>query len=256
MKRLAPIFALLLLAALPLSLAGQTLVIGYMKVAPENESLYLEVEKQWKEIHKKRIEAGQITGWQLWKKHFAGSEDEYQYAVINWYNDLGQYFAPSPEGFWEEVSGLFDDGLYEKTLKSRAMVRVEVQHNMASAENNKGAGFIVINHMKPAEGKWDDYVEMEREVFKPLHEEGISRGHRSHWGLWVSYPYEKGQGRLITVDGYADAAQMFGDNGGGDIFSEVHPDLDPSEVWNKISGLREMESIEFWELVDSVFPEE
>jgi len=34
-----------------------------MKIAPENEALYLEVEIKWKEIHRKRIEA--IEFWEM-----------------------------------------------------------------------------------------------------------------------------------------------------------------------------------------------
>jgi len=248
--------AALAAALIPLSLTAQnpTVVVEFMKVTQESEATYLEVEQAWKKIHQKRVEEGLAAGWQLWRKVYAGYKDPYQYITVNWYDDYAQSFKPLPEGFLESFMNGPDSEILNQTAGSRVLAHMEVSHQEGVADNSQGATLIVINRMKVRPGDQSDYVKMEMEVFKPLHEEAIRRGLRSHWGIWSNWPFDKGQAAYITVDGYTDASQLTAD--GEDYFSEVHPDLNVDEVSDKIMKLRYMESSEIWELVESVFPEE
>ena len=82
MKKHLRMISMLLFAAITLSCLSQndaTVMIMYMKVKPGEVDKYLKLEKEWKKIHQARMEKGYITGWQLWQKMYAGTEDEYQY---------------------------------------------------------------------------------------------------------------------------------------------------------------------------------
>jgi hypothetical protein len=212
------------------------------------------VEQAWKKIHQKRVEDGLAAGWQLWKKVNSGYNDPYQYITVNWYNDFAQYFTPTPDGYLDQFMNGEDAEILNQTSASRVLAHMEFIHQLGQVDNNQGANLIVVNHMKVKPGNETDYVKIELEVFKPLHEEGIRRGLRSHWSIWSSWPYDKGQATYTTVDGYSDAAQFTSD--GEDYFSQVHPDLNMDEVSEKILKLRNMESTEIWILLESVFPEE
>ncbi|MCK5135001.1 MAG: hypothetical protein KAR19_04375 [Bacteroidales bacterium] len=250
------ILSFLLLAALPCTLLAQntTLVIEYMKVTQESESTYLEVEKAWKKIHQKRIEDGLSVGWQLWRNRYAGYGDEFQYVTIHWYKDWAHSFTPNPEGFYDEFWNGEDAEILAKTLDSRVLVATDVVHEVLSAENNGPVKYIVINHMKVKPGQESEYVKMEEDIFKPLHEEAIKRGYKAHWGVWSFWPFKEGQATYTAVDGFNTVEQLTG-GVGEDLLPIVHPDKSWDEVSEKVNETRKLVSAEIWELVDFVFPE-
>lgn len=254
MKKNHVLLSMLLFAAMGVGLQAQSVRVDYMKVDWGNQGLYEEVEQEWKKLHQKKADAGIITGWQLWRKLYSAG-DPYQYMTINWYKDMEHSFEEGPEGFWESAMEGIDEEMMNKTLESRTMVKTMMSHTLASTENNKPARYIVVNSMKPHEGKWNDYVAFERDVIKPLFEARIEQGALASWGLWQTYPYEQDDVRLVTVDGFESAEQMFMNWNFRENFEAVHPDRDWNESYQEMSQLRTMESVEIWELVDSVWPE-
>ena len=258
MKSLSKVFAFLLLAALPFSLFAQNpvVVLGYMKVEQGKVGDYLKIEQDWKKIHQKKMEAGMITGWQLFRNLYAGAEDPYQYIAVNWYQNYEKSFEEVwPDGLLDDVFSEEEwEEVWEMTLKSRKMAFIEVSHQVVTDDSNEPAKYILVNRMKVKPGMESAYVEMERDIYKPIHEELIKRGLMSHWGLWITWPFKEGQARYTTVDGYRDLAQLTA--GGEDVLSSVHPDMTWDELNEKIMKLREVVSTELWELVDFVFPEE
>lgn len=260
MKTILKFFAILLLAVLPLSLMAQsaTIVINYMKVNPGMEGDYVKTEMEgWKRIHEKRIEAGIMSGWQLWRNVYASDDDPYQYITLDWYENLPHSLKGDPEGFWEnEISVLFAEGegkkYWEMTLASRTLARKDVMHRTMQAENNKGSKYILVNRMKVKPGMEQAYLEAEGTYSKPLQEAKIEDGQMSHWSAWQAWPYKKGQIRFSTVDGYESLEQM--EAGGEDLLGKVHPDMTWDDWAKKVSEHRTMASVELWELVDSAFP--
>jgi len=260
MKTVFRLFAILLLAVLPLSLMAQnaTIVINYMKVNPGMEGDYVQSEREgWKPIHEKRIEAGVMSGWQLWRNVYAGSDDPYQYITIDWYEGLAHTVKGDPEGFWEnEISGLFTEEemtkYWQMTINSRTLSRKDVLHRIMEAENSKGAKYIFVNRMKVKPGMDNAYLESEGTYSKPLQEAKIEAGQMSHWGVWQAWPYKKGQIRFSTVDGYESLEQM--SNVSEEMLEKVHPGMTWAEWAKKVSEHRTMASVELWELVDYAFP--
>ena len=244
------------MAVFCLSLSAQNpkVVVEFMKVTQEFESTYPQVEEAWKKVHQKRIREGVSSGWQRWRKVHAGYNDPYQYITVNWYNDYAQSFKPVPDGFFDEFMNGPDAEIMNQTAASRVLAHVQVSHQMGVAENSQGSSLIVVNRMKVKPENASAYAEMEMEVFKPLHEEAIKRGLRTHWGIWTNWPYATGEATYITVDGYSDASQLTAE--GEDYFTAVHPDLTIEQVSEKIQKLRKIESAEIWELMEAVFPEQ
>jgi hypothetical protein len=259
MKSTLKLFTVLLLAVLPLSLVAQnaTVVLNYMKVNPGMEGTYVEAEMQWKKIHEKRIEAGTMTGWQLWRNVYAAADDPYQYITIDWYKDLGHSLAGDPEGFWEEqLSGLFTQEeaaeMMEMTMTSRTLARKEVMHRVMEAANATGSKYILVNRMKVKNGMENAYLEAEGTYSKPLQEARIDDGQMSHWSVWQAWPYREDQIRYSTVDGYSSIEQMTGM--GENLLEKVHPGMSWADWVEKVGSHRIQASIELWEIVDAVFP--
>jgi hypothetical protein len=254
MKAILRIQIFLMLAALPAFLSAQSVSIEYMKVTQESEGLYLEVEKEWKKVHQARIKEGLVNGWQLWRNISAGYGDDFQYMTINWYKDMAHATAPAPDGFWDNLQTTVDQDIIGRTWESRVLVTREFSHSMFGADTNHGAKWIQVNYMKTKPGKWNEYLDIEREIFKPIFEEAINRGYRASWGVWQMWPYEEGEVTLVTVDGYDSWEQRFMDQ--EDLFKVVHPDMDMDELWDKLEAVREMSEVQIWELVDAAWPED
>lgn len=260
MKSIMKIFTALFITAFSFSLVAQdaTIVLNYMKVNPGMESDYLEAEKTWKKIHENRIEAGVMTGWQLWRNVYATAEDPYQYITIDWYKDWGHSLKGDTEGFWEEyVLSLFTEEeaqkLLEITRQTRTMVSKEVMHREMMAENSKYSPVILVNRMKVKRGKEKEYMDFETAFAKPYQEEKINRGYMAHWGVWRAWPFKEGQTRYTTIDGYASYEQMT--SGGNVPVEDVLPGKNWDELFKEVVDLRKQASVELWEVVDSVFPE-
>ena len=62
------------------------LIFEFMRVPDEQSSAYLEVEEFWSKLHKERIAAGKIIGWDLWALTPSGSEQGSQYMTVTLYS--------------------------------------------------------------------------------------------------------------------------------------------------------------------------
>ena len=258
MKSALRILSILLLAALPCSLFAQnpTVIVAYMKIKPGSATDYLELEKTWKKLHVKAIEAGVYNGWQLWRNIHAGADDPYQYITIQWYNNYEHTFGENtPEDWWE---GVFteEEGieLRKKAYASRRYAFEDVSHQVVTVDNPEDFKYLLVSRNKIPPGSYADYMKMEREIFKPVHEEAIRKGMMAHWGVWQTWPYKEGQATITIVEGYKYAGQM---NMPGylEVFNVIHPDLIWEEVVEEIQKNRKEVSVEMWELIDSVFPD-
>lgn len=257
MKNFIRIFCFLALTGFSATLFAQGPVVklNYMKVNPGMWDAYWDVEQQWKKIHQKKVELGICTGWQLWRKLYNGTEDAYDYIAIDWYDDYPSSFETYPDDF---IDGLMTqeevDKLMEMTTKSRDMVRQEMSYRIHVADDPEASSkYLVVTRMKVKEGKGKAYREMEEKIWKPLQEAAIEKGYMSHWGVWGIWPLQEGQAQYVVVDGYESPEQMVG---GEDLLPEVHPDMTWDEIIEKTSKTRYTQSVEMWELVESVFPEE
>ena len=233
---------------------GPVVKLNYMKVTPGMESDYLEVEQEWKRIHQKKIELGICDGWQLWRKLYSGTDDAYNYIAIDWYKDFPSTFESYPDDF---IEGLMTekelDELFEKTGKSRSMVRQELSYRiMVADDEHSSSKYIVLNRMRVKDSDNGRYLETEEKIWKPIHEKSIEKGSRTHWAVWGTWPLQEGQGQYVTIDGYATPEQFVADDA---ELKEVHPEMTWEEVNQKTLETRKLISNEVWELVDGVFPE-
>jgi hypothetical protein len=258
MKKQLRMLPLLLFAVITLSCFSQndvTVMIMYMKVKPGDTDKYLELEKEWTKIHRARLEKGYITGWQLWQKMYTGTDDEYQYIVIDWYRD---FLSTDQTGYREVVNELYSqkqiEELTDRTLDARKAVRVDVMHRVVNASMTKPTAYITVSQMKVKPGMEDEYLKMERDIFKPIHEEAIRTGQMSTWSVWFKWPFEEGDYQYVVVNGFKDFADLVNLNY-GDLFKAVYPDMDTGELKEKMPDIRRNTGVQVWRLVDAVMPE-
>ena len=254
--------AVLLTYALAHASYGQNTmaVVDYMKVEPSKVSQYLELEKKWKTIHEARIKNGVITNWGLYEVMFTGENDPYNYVTVTWYKGMEKFDDSLPQNAYEEAYPQLasSEGLQSfmrETLDARSLVASNAFHLLTQAETDPASPpkYFAINSMRVKPKKAQHYIQMEKEIYKPMHEEAIKAKNRAGWSVWMKWPGNFEDFQYGTVDAYSSFEQM-SPGSFEDIFKAVHPDKNIDEVVKKTLETRTIARTELWKLIDMVSP--
>ena len=212
--------ALVLLMTIQLSAQEKLyLVFEFMKVDNEQETAYAETEEFWAKIHEKRVENGDIIGWDLWSLQPGGEDQHFQYLTVNLYNDPVKMmsgagdFNAALKAAYPNMSEEDVEKHMKMTGKSRDLaVRIYLEEiDATTGDFSMELGTIAaINMMKVDPGNVSKYEKMESEIFKPIHQRDVDNGVRGSWGLLrFMSPYGTDTyATHITVDMYKDYNQM------------------------------------------------
>ncbi len=236
-------------------------LVECMKVMPQNEESYLEIEKKiWKPLHLERIKQGNIVGWFLYKVWFTGSNDSYNYVTVTLFANPANL-----EDSWKNVDmakvlpGKDIDKMFRETLESRDMVSSSLINRQASVYREGGPGdfkFIQLDYMKVEQGKEGDYWDAEMDIWKPVHNAFIKAGSRVGWSLWGRV-FPSGAGldyQYATVNYMADFSKI-GTADYNDAFGKAHPGKNMDELFAKTNATRVLVKSELWEVIDKAFPQ-
>ena len=167
------------------------LVFEFMVVDNEQEADYEETERFWKQIHKERVNQGQIIGWDLWSLQPGGEQQGYQYLTVTFYDDPVKMMsrfdldatikAAYPDMSEDEIQRNLDAANASRDLAARVYLE---QIAYTESEFISEIGTIAsIDMMKVDLDKYDAYEEAEKQIFQPLHQENVDEGFMANWGL-------------------------------------------------------------------------
>ncbi len=235
--------------------------VGLMKVKPGDASNYVELEQKiWKPIHQERINQGKLVGWILYQVMYTGTDDPYNYATVNVYANPANLENRTQGIDVEKVHpGIDIQKEYEKTLKAREMVQVQLMSRANYAYPGGGQSpapykYIVVNYMKTIPG--GNFMQVENELAKPVAQELIKNGDWAGWSVW-SNVFPRGTGmesNIVTVDYFSDFSKV-GAASYQEAFKKAHPDKDWSEFGEKVGNSRIMVRSELWKVIDFVLAE-
>jgi len=233
---------------------SQVTKVEYMKTTANIDD-YLTIEKEWRTIHERRLQQGLIYGWYLIKKHFTGTEDEYDYISVTIYPSFETMQAETPDN----VFAGFDDDFFVKTESSRDLIRSEIYDTPIVTEVFKLPQYVLLTFMKVDQGNDDEYLKIEREIWKPVNEFKIKKGIQSTYSVYRQlYPggYANAY-NYATIRGFADLLKVSQKppQGWEELLISVHPDQDPSRILNNTFALRKQVKLELWEILESVVPQ-
>ena len=234
-------------------------LVECMKVKPQNEGSYLELEKNiWKPIHLERAKQGNIVGWSLYKVRFTGTDDKYNYVTVTLFADPLKIEDPYKNIDPAKVlPGKDLDKAMKETGDSREMVSRSLIMRQAFAYPEGGPGdfkFLQLDYMKVEQGKEGDYYDVELNVWKPVHQEFIKAGSRVGWSLW-SRNFPSGAGldyQFVTVNYMADWSKI-GTADYNDAFNKAHAGKSMDEFGAKTNASRTLVKSELWEVIDKAF---
>ena len=109
----------------------------------------------------------------------------------------------------------------------------------------------VVNFMKANPAKVQEYLKLEQETWKPVHQERIRAGQMRSWALYnVQYPYGTSlEYDFVTIDTYASLADAERDISA--IFAKVHPSAPLSDIGSRTEATRSLVRGEVWSRIDS-----
>ena len=194
------------------------LIFEFMRVNDEHGGDYMEVEEFWSKLHKERIAAGKIIGWDLWSLTPSGTEQGSQYMTVTLFSSLEAMMTPVTR---EELMGYLNkaypdiseeetNSIMTKTSKSRDIAHQVYLEQIASTKapfELKVGTMASIDVMKQNNNA---YETAEKEIFLPMHEKMVEAGEKGSWGLLkVHLPTgSEAYASHITVNMYKDASQM------------------------------------------------
>jgi hypothetical protein len=116
--------------------------------------------------------------------------------------------------------------------------------------------YVMLDYMKVPPGKENEYIRLEREIWKPLHQERIRNKRLLAWELYaVPFTAEtQRQYEFVTVNVYASFAAIAPDTAFEELFRRVHSGKDVSRVLAQTVEARQVARSEIWRQLDQTAP--
>jgi hypothetical protein len=107
--------------------------------------------------------------------------------------------------------------------------------------------------MKVQPGKHSDYVRVEHEIWRPLHQERIGKGELRSWGLYgLRFPSgtdeEYDYITVSTFDRFGQLEDPLSDL--VQVLTKVHPNMKIDELLQQTEAARHRVRSEVWQLID------
>jgi hypothetical protein len=233
--------------------------VDYLKVeAGQEKNLEKFLTTYWKPVHKERIKTQEILSWRLYRVQFPSGENaEYNYVIITAFSDFGNV-----DPLYEELSDIVSrvhksetlTDLYEKARNLRKLVKSEVFRTVDELNlsfGDKPALFMGMDYMKVGPVQESQYVRLEQEIWKSIHNHRIQQKQMASWALYylqfpggTNYPYTYATANYFNtwdelVEGWPE-----------EYWEIVHPGADHENLVNMTHEARELVSSQIWKLVD------
>ena len=223
----------------------------YLDVEPgkggEYRNFFREISSK---VHKVRIEAGEIRGAYLMQARVpGGTESISDYILVIVPNGgLGGESMSAGDALKKAGIEMTGSQYWQKFWELTNFVKREIWTDVARIGSLEEGNLIQMDFMDVH--NVGDWVDMEREIFKPVHQLRIDEGERVGWGARRLF---MPRGRDLqyngaTVNIFADWEQL-GKSGGRGFFRRAHPDMDTSDLSEKIGKARTMVRTELFELI-------
>jgi hypothetical protein len=255
MKRILTICMIFLAV---MAVEAQTVaVVDFMKVPANGGTNYVAIEKQWKALHQNRVESGAIVAWELYYVRNTGTNSPYNFTTVTVYENFSKTENWATEAEMKKVFGEKMDEFLKKTDASRNLIYSEDYFLQVGIPSDVPDKYLVINEVQT--DNVDNYINMEKVGYMPIHQEAKKLGQRNSWGIWTRWPNNDNSFQAVAIDGYT----KFEDINGGDYgkaLDNILPGKKSGEIFdmmsqiNKTDQIRKFVKTEIWDLVDITTP--
>lgn len=111
--------------------------------------------------------------------------------------------------------------------------------------------YLKVDYMKVPPGGGEEYIAIEQDIWKPVHEERMRRGLLTNWSLYdVSYTTPDAPYSYVTINVFEDFERLEM-TPSEEIFAAAHPEGDYEAMMERTMAAREIVHAEVWQLVDT-----
>ena len=238
----------------------QFFIVETMKTLPGKSAEYVKAEREiWKKLHQERIKRGLISAWSLYAVTYpSGTDAAYDYVTVtrvrgmkNLENPWGTLLQDAQTLLTKEEYNSARSVELLRNLTNKSVYSVE---DFVAAKPNAAtpSKYLMVNMMKVAPGKGNDYLKMEKNTVKPIHVEMMRTGGRAAWGLY-SLMLPNGDSMLfnyVAADYYEKWEDIAAPSDYPKILAKVHPGMTAEAFEKQILDARTLVRRELWELLD------
>ncbi len=238
-------------------------MVTYIKADRGKGGDYLDLIKNYgSRMFQERVNSGEILSWALYSVGMStNAEDGYNFVGVAMSNSVGSFMEPktSPQEFMKKLMPGASDKAIQETLDKYGQVRVIesqlITQMIDGLPNDGSAKYYEINYMKVPDGKGAEYVALEKDIYKPLHKERVTKGEITTWSLWgAPYPYSDSRPyNYVTANGFSNWDKMMNSDY-GDTYKKVFPKGDMAKVNAQTGAARKMVKTEIWRLETATAP--
>jgi hypothetical protein len=231
--------------------------ITYHQVRPGSEAEFERFMKgAWRPIFQAQWQAGRASNWILYRVHLTGSNDEYNYASVTYHDTWAKTeAAASWSALVRDNNPLSAKVMIDRTRELGPIVRQALYSRVdfVTRPSPQPFRYAVLDFMKVRDGMLDEYLKVEREDWKALHQVLTREGNRVGWALW-DYVVPGGTGAdydFVTTMLFGDYASIKGAND-AEAYKRAHPNGDLAASVARTRKSRDVVRTEIWEVVEAL----
>lgn len=209
-----------------------------------------------------RANAGEFASALLLRSVFGGSETACDFVFVTIYNG----FPPDPDSVMKLDAvlekagvGMTVDEYRERQMSMGKLVSTSLWSARDGFGQPEKGDYIMVDLMKPRPGQADEWLKMERETFKPVHQARAEQGFLRGWNV-VTLDYPSGTSLAYTAAtiNIMPNWKAVGAPGGGyaEAFKKTMPNADMDETFKKVTETRDIVRTELYHVIDKVSPME
>ena len=213
------------------------------------------MKENWKPLHQLRKQNGKITNWALYRVHMTGASDEYNYVSVMYFDSFVK--TEANDNYLELMKAANPKAdaadIISKTSNVRTIMRQAIYSRVDGTTPKAGAApakYIEIDFMKVTSGMGAEYVRVEKEDWKPVHQALVDGGQRVGWTLWsLAMPAGTSNNHDYVTSNIFSGYDQFSNQDYEGAFKKAHPGKDANSMMEKTGKARNMVKSELWELV-------
>jgi len=238
---------------------GQTapdsyLQIDYFKVDSKDATAFEQlIEQEWQSLLDNVAGDEAITGWFMYRVTFPGGmAAEYNYVSITGFTELNNIAdfnsAVSKHISDEDYMALWDNTFSLATHMFSEVWRTEGQ--IVNENITTPSPYMVMDYMDVTPGKEFEYLALENDIARPLHQERVNQDKMHAWRTYsLIKPGGVDYGYNFATGNYYDELNDIEFGFTNEIIKNALPGTNITEMFDAIYATRDHTKSELWELV-------
>lgn len=185
-------------------------LVTYYKTDKDKTDEYLYLMKNYaSKIWKEKMNAGDVTSYALYSVVATSDDEGYNLISVQSASSINDFTKSNTLELFKKGFPGIDEKTLSAIMKSYAALRSPVKTEILKQIDGLPTGiqpYYEMNFMKSLDGKQNEYVRQETEIFKPIHQEFIKNGNRSGWVFsQLIVPVSDGSKyNFVTANGFTD----------------------------------------------------